>query len=202
MPSVHLPNEGASFADQLYLELNPTNPETIRQKKAKKLAMQKLQMDQFVQDKQNEQSLMTGLAVELSQRKQDSALMGSRMDEGSRMNPQGSQMSRTFFGSMGGNSSFHDTHRSIQVLTEASNPTGFLPHAGGYSTASNFFQSGQGPKKAAENMSRMLKEKAREANIDDDVLKEHLPCSLEALDHLGELYLEGTSKLAAELQAA
>ena len=112
-------------------------------------------------------------------------------------------MSRTFFGgSMGGNTSFHDTHRSI-LQTEASQRTTFMPQVGGFNTTSNFFQSSQGAtSRAVENMSRMLKNRAIEAKIDDDIIKEHLPCSLEALDHLGELYVEGESKLTSELKAA
>lgn len=103
---------------------------------------------------------------------------------------------------MAGNTSFLDTHRSI-LQTEASQRTSFMPQVGGFNTTSNFFQSNQGvTSRAVENMSRMLKSRAIEAKIDDDIIKEHLPCSLEAFDHLGELYVEGESKLTSELRAA
>lgn len=60
--------EDDSPEKQFFL-LNPADMETKREKKAKRLAKQRMELDHLVMEKQNEQSLMTGLAVELSQRK-------------------------------------------------------------------------------------------------------------------------------------
>ena len=48
----------------------------------------------------------------------------------------------------------------------------------------------------------MIRERAKVDWIDDETFKEYLPCSLEAVDHLGELYIEGKCKLTSELKAA
>lgn len=101
-------------------------------------------------------------------------------------------MSRTF-GSAA--TSFIDTHRSIPALTEASQRTGFM----GAGSTTGFQKTAS---KTAQNMSRMLRQRAQQDNIDDEALKQHLPCSLEAVDHLGELYVEGHCKLTSELRAA
>lgn len=106
--------------------------------------------------------------------------------------PPQSMMSRTF-GSAA--NSFIDTHRSIPALTEASQQTGFI--AAGSTTGFHKTAS-----KTAQNMSRMLRQRAQLDKVDDETLKEHLPCSLEAVDHLGELYVEGYCKLTSELRAA
>ena len=48
----------------------------------------------------------------------------------------------------------------------------------------------------------MARARAKEEGLDDQMLRERLPCSLEAVDHLGEMIIEGKCKLTSELRAA
>ena len=50
--------------------------------------------------------------------------------------------------------------------------------------------------------SKFFLKQAKERAIDIDALKELIPCSLEAVDHLDEIYIEGKSKLDEELKHA
>ena len=53
-----------------------------------------------------------------------------------------------------------------------------------------------------KNMNKILSKRAQEEDIEVDEIKEILPCSIEALDHMDELFLEGQSKLVSELKHA
>ena len=48
----------------------------------------------------------------------------------------------------------------------------------------------------------MFRDRMKKEHIDIEELKRRLPCSLEAVDYLGEIYIEGTSKLESELASA
>lgn len=52
------------------------------------------------------------------------------------------------------------------------------------------------------NKQRMFRDRMKKERIDIEELKRRLPCSLEAVDYLGEIYIEGTSKLESELASA
>ena len=47
-----------------------------------------------------------------------------------------------------------------------------------------------------------FKKRMKNEKVDVDELKQRLPCSLEAVEYLNEICIEGSSKLAAEISAA
>jgi hypothetical protein len=53
-----------------------------------------------------------------------------------------------------------------------------------------------------ESVQRFLKQELKKKNISIADLTQMIPCSLEALDHLNELYVEGVSKFDQELMQA
>mmetsp|Transcript_31106 Transcript_31106/g.47519 ORF Transcript_31106/g.47519 Transcript_31106/m.47519 type:complete len:80 (-) Transcript_31106:116-355(-) len=55
---------------------------------------------------------------------------------------------------------------------------------------------------ASKNLEKMFFKRARNSNIGVEEMKKILPCSIEAIDHLDELYVEGVSKLSQELMHA
>ena len=48
----------------------------------------------------------------------------------------------------------------------------------------------------------MFKNRMKEELVELEELKQRLPCSLEAVDYLGEIFVEGTNKLQAEIESA
>lgn len=117
----------AALADNLFFELNRADQASIREeRKAQQFAAQKQQLDQYVQDKSNGMSLLSGLAVELSHRRQ--GITASRLndlddDVSALRAQQQSAMSKTF---ASGAVSMFDTNNSIHGLTEMSHRTGSL----------------------------------------------------------------------------
>ena len=56
--------------------------------------------------------------------------------------------------------------------------------------------------KQYQNLSQFFQVYAKKNRIDTEALKSLLPCSLEAVDHLDEIYVMGTNKLEAEVAHA